>query len=190
MTRDSGFVDQSLFTGDDIARRRKFVGLDDDDRACIALIRPLVTEGADRYTDAFFDHLAKMEEAALLMRSAALLQEAKRRKREHLVAMTGGDYGPDYVAQRIELGRLYSKVGLDTRVFLGAFRHMLRAIGDDVMKAFKSEPDKGFRSFMSLNKVGFFDISVIVDILIDERERTISVQQDAIRELSTPVLRV
>jgi rsbT co-antagonist protein RsbR len=43
---------------------------------------------------------------------------------------------------------------------------------------------------MSLEKVAFFDVGVIVDVLVFERERTIRRQQEAIRELSTPVLQI
>jgi hypothetical protein len=43
---------------------------------------------------------------------------------------------------------------------------------------------------MSPTKIGFVDIGLIVDVLIAERERTINLQQDAIRELSTPVLQL
>jgi rsbT co-antagonist protein RsbR len=145
---------------------------------------------SERIADDFFSYLAQFPEAAPLMRTTSLLEQAKRLKREHLIAMVGGDYGRAYVEQRATLGRIYSKAGLGTSVFLGAFDHLMREIGMEIMKHFKSEPDKGFQCFMSLKKVGFFDIGVIVDILIDERERTIHVQQDAIRELSTPVLRV
>jgi rsbT co-antagonist protein RsbR len=52
------------------------------------------------------------------------------------------------------------------------------------------DPAAAFESFMSVKKVGFFDIGVIVDVMIAERERTISLQQQAISELSTPVLQI
>src|SRR4029077_4042566 len=35
-----------------------------------------------------------------------------------------------------------------------------------------------------------FDIAIIVDVLIAERERTITAQQEVIRELSTPILQL
>jgi rsbT co-antagonist protein RsbR len=43
---------------------------------------------------------------------------------------------------------------------------------------------------MSLKKVAFFDLGIIVDVLAFERQRVILQQQEAIRELSTPVLQV
>jgi rsbT co-antagonist protein RsbR len=43
---------------------------------------------------------------------------------------------------------------------------------------------------MSLTKIAFLDIGIIVDVLGNERLRTIRQQQEAIRELSTPVLQI
>src|SRR5205807_3572146 len=85
---------------------------------------------------------------------------------------------------------LYAKAGLDARVFLGAFHQLLKHIGSSVMKQVDRAPLEGFESFMSLKKVAFFDIGVIVDVLVFERERVIRQQQEAIRELSTPVLQI
>jgi rsbT co-antagonist protein RsbR len=49
---------------------------------------------------------------------------------------------------------------------------------------------QGFENFMSLQKVAHFDIGITVDVLIFERKRIIRQQQEAIRELSTPVLQI
>jgi rsbT co-antagonist protein RsbR len=175
---------------DDIEHRKKIVGLGDDDLARIATLKDVVVQGAGAYSEVFFDHLVRIGEAPALFARREALQEAKRLKRDHLVAMAAGHYGRQYVEQRIALGMLYSRHGLEARGFLGAFHEMMRAIGSDIMHHFAGKPDKGYQGFMSLKKIGFFDIAIIVDVLIAERERTISLQQEAIRELSTPVLQV
>ncbi|HKP27542.1 MAG TPA: protoglobin domain-containing protein [Dongiaceae bacterium] len=176
------------FSEADIERRLKLVGLDTEDKARIATIRDIVVKAADEFTAAFFDHLGRSTDLASMFRGS-VMEDARRQKRDHLMAMVSGQYGKEYVDQRLNLGRLYSAVGMDVPVFLGAFHHMLRAISDAVMKASR-EPAGSFQAFLSLQKVGFLDIGVIVDVLIDERERIIGAQQDAIRELSTPVLQV
>jgi rsbT co-antagonist protein RsbR len=104
--------------------------------------------------------------------------------------MVNGDYGRSYVEQRVRLGALYSDAGLDARVFLGAFNHLITTIGTDIMKHFERAPQDAFERFASLRKVSFLDIGIIVDVLIAGRERTIMLQQQAIRELSTPVLQI
>jgi rsbT co-antagonist protein RsbR len=174
----------------DIERRQAFVGLEPDDITRIAVIKDLVVRDAERYGVTFFNHLDGIEEAAGLTGNRVLLEEAKRLKHEHLIAMVKGDYGKDYMEQRVRLGVLYSRARLDVRVFLGAFHVLMRTIGADVMKYFAKSPMDGFDAFMSLKKVGFLDIGLIVDVLIAERERVINLQQDAIRELSTPVLQL
>jgi rsbT co-antagonist protein RsbR len=184
LMRDMG-LDQAA-----IERRRKIVGLEPADLGRIGSVRELVTQHVDDYAAVFFDHLAGLDEARPLMASRALVERARRLKAEHLVAMVQGDYGLKYVEQRIELGALYARAGLDTRVFLGAFQQLLRHIGDAIMKHFESAPAEGFENVMALNKVAFFDIGIIVDILVFERERLIRQQQEAIRELSTPVLQI
>ncbi len=180
---------RAQLTVQDIERRKKLVGLGQDDLARIAAIKSTVVQNADKFTDAFFDYLKELEGGAPLFKNAAVLNEARQLKREHIIAIASGDYGVPYVDQRMRLGALYSKVGLDVQVFLGAFHHLLRSIGTEIIKS-SGNTMQAFDSFMSLQKVAFLDIGIIVDVLIDERERTINEQQEAIREISTPCLQI
>jgi rsbT co-antagonist protein RsbR len=177
-------------TDAEIERRKKIVGLEPADLARIAAVKDLMTEHAETYMATFFTHLSGLEDARSLLTNRALLDKARQLEREHLVAMVQGDYGPKYIEQRLELGSLYARIGLDARVFLGAFHYMLKHIGVAVIKRFERTPIEGFENFMALKKVAFFDIGLTIDILVFERERVIRQQQDAIRELSTPVLQI
>jgi rsbT co-antagonist protein RsbR len=173
-----------------VERRRRIIGLDAQDLARIASIKELVVAHVDEVTAVFFDYLAGLDEGRALLSNRSLAQQARDLKRVHLLAMVQGDYGIAYAVQRLDLAVLYGKVNLDLRVFLAAFQHLLKSIGTIVMKHFAQAPLDGFEAFMSLKKVAFFDIGVIVDAIVFERERVIRQQQDAIRELSTPVLQI
>jgi rsbT co-antagonist protein RsbR len=91
---------------DDIERRRRFVGLRRDDLTRIKAARDVVLPRVDDYVAAFFDYISGFEESAGLLGKPNALSEAKRLKREHLVAMMEGDYGPSYVEQRRRLGTI------------------------------------------------------------------------------------
>lgn len=177
-------------TDHSIERRKAFVDLGSDDLQRIATVSDLVRAHADRFTDAFFEFLRGIPEAGPLFANRAVLEEVRRLKRDHLHAMVGGTYDAGYVGQRIRLGRLYSQVGLDVRVFLGAFHHLMRMVGTEIMAHSSDTSEDRFAAFMSLKKVAFFDIGIIVDVIIDSREAIIISQQDAIRELSTPVIQL
>ncbi len=184
LMREMGFTDAT------IERRKRIVGLVPADLVRIAAVREIVVAHTDDYVATFFNHLAALDEARPLMTSRALVERARQLKAQHLAAMVQGDYGAGYVEQRLELGTLYARAGLETRVFLGAFHQLLRHIGNAIMKQPGPAPAENFENFVALKKVAFFDISLIVDILVFERERVIRQQQEAIRELSTPVLQI
>ena len=140
-----------------IERRKQVVGFESSDLGRIMALREFVTEHADEYMAAFFAHLGNFDEARSLLGNRTMLEKARQMKREHLVAMVQGEYGARYVEQRVELGALYAKAGLDTRIFLGAFLQLLKQIGSGVIKRYERSPIEGHDNLMSLNKVAFFD---------------------------------
>jgi rsbT co-antagonist protein RsbR len=178
------------FTDQEIERRKKAVDLREDDIIRIRSCRDTVTQHADELGAGFFDYLRKLEGTQQLFAKPDLLAEARRLKHQHLLALAGGSYGKDYAEQRVLLALIYGRAGIEVPVFLGAFHQLMRQVGLLIMKQGSSDPTEAFQRFMSVKKVGFLDIGIFVDVLVSERERIIAVQQDAIRELSTPVLQV
>jgi rsbT co-antagonist protein RsbR len=191
MTQSRNGIETAFgFTESDIERRLRFVNFQHDDIARLTSVRPLMRERVDDYVAAFFDYLAGIEEATELFNNPHTLQEAKHLKREHLSAMVSGDYGKRYVDERIRLATLYGRVGLDIRVFLGAYHYLMTQIGNDIIQRHNEDRNAAFKTFISLKKIAFFDMAIIIDVMLEERERTIIRQQEAIRELSTPVLQL
>jgi rsbT co-antagonist protein RsbR len=174
----------------DIERRKRFVGFGPEDQQRVLKLRPLVLEHVEEYTNAFFAFLDGIEEARRLLANPEVLERARALKREHLRSMVQAEYGLESVEQRLKLALLYSAIGLDTRIFLGAFHHLMKTVGTTIIQHYQKTPLEGFEAFMSLKKLAFFDIGLIVDVIIFERERVIRQQQEAIRELSTPVLQI
>jgi rsbT co-antagonist protein RsbR len=174
----------------EIEKRKKFVSFGPEDSKNLSTIKPLIANKVSELTKVFFDYLENLPEARPLFASTKVLEEARSLKREHLLAMVEGEYQVYYVDQRLRLGRLYSQVGLEIKVFLGAFRHLVKSVGELILRDFKGSPEAAFAIYASFEKVAFFDIGIITDVIVFDRERTIRQQQEAIRELSTPVLQL
>lgn len=197
-TSQISFVDQQLLSlaqqmgidSSDIRHRLENEGFDKNDASKIRSLSSIVCDNAETFSRVFFDHLASLEGTAGLMKSRSLLELARMLKLSHLKAMMRGEYGEAYVEERLRMGSLYSRAGLDARAILGAFRSLIRAIGYRVMTGVDKYSVERFDAFMSLMKIFFFDIGLIIDTLVFERERTIRLQQEAIRELSTPILQL
>jgi rsbT co-antagonist protein RsbR len=184
LMRDMGINEHAL------ERRRTIAGIEPVDLKRIGALKDIVTAHVDEYVSAFFEHLSGLEEARSLLANKALSERTRRLQTEQIVSMVQSEYGMTYATQRLELGLIYSRAGIDLQVFLGAFHHLFRAIGSAVIHRNEKNPLEAFQNFMSLKKVAFMDLGIIVDVLIYERHRLIRQQQDAIRELSTPVLQI
>lgn len=174
----------------EIEKRKAYVGLGPSDLERIAAIKNIVVRNARDVANQFFDSLSRFPESKGIFVTPALLEEAKTLKKEHLEAMACGEYGQYYVDQRIRLGRIYSRAGLEPKIFLGAFHSMLKNLGSHIVKEFRGEAYEALESFFSLKKIAFLDLGLIVDVIVYDRERTIRQQQEAIRELSTPVFQL
>jgi hypothetical protein len=85
------------FSEPDIARRVKLVHIEHDDLARLVAAKAVIVPRAEHYATIFFEYLAGIEEAAALFAQPALLEEARRLKREHLIALPQGHYGKNYV---------------------------------------------------------------------------------------------
>jgi rsbT co-antagonist protein RsbR len=173
-----------------VALRRRYVDLQSEDLERIGEVKSDVIDHRAEHAAAFFNHLSRQEEASGLFRRGDLLEEAKRRKEEHLIALAQGQYDADYVRQRVALAAVYSRARLEPPVVAGAFQAMLASITAKVALRFKNDAQTAARNIASLNKVAFLDIGVIQDVISAEREQTIARQQEAIRELSTPTLQL
>jgi rsbT co-antagonist protein RsbR len=100
--------------------------------------------------------------------------------------LTQGSYGADYIANRIKVGLVHQRIKLDLKWYLGAYNFYLRAVMGRLFKSFAQDPKKAVAGLQSLMKVVFLDISLAIQTCA----RIIQQQQAAIRELSTPVLRL
>jgi rsbT co-antagonist protein RsbR len=174
----------------EVERRKRFVSFTGQDAASLQGAREAILARRDDIARAFFDYLSRFDEAAGLLRNRNALETAKRLKRDHVAEMVGGDFRAGYAEKRYALGMLYSKAGLDMRIFLGAFQDMIATMGRIIIETEADQPAKAFTALQALNKIAILDLGIILDVLVAERERTISIQQEAIRELSTPVLQV
>jgi rsbT co-antagonist protein RsbR len=170
----------------DADMRRRLASLTEEDISRIDRIKSAVLEYIEDHSRSFFEHLAKTEDGGGLLGNPELLEEAKRLKSEHLAAMVGGVYGPFYIEQRVQLGLLYARARLDPRAIMGAFHVMLASISRRVAARFPSDAAAASAHMEALYKVACLDMGV----MLGEREQTILRQQQAIRELSTPVLQL
>ena len=109
---------------------------------------------------------------------------------DYFAQLLEGVFDAAYYESRLRVGLTHQRIGLEPVWYLGAYNFYLRAVASRLVEAVGNNPLKAFSTFLSLMKLVFMDIGLAVDTYIYARELTMRKQQEAIRELSTPVLQI
>lgn len=174
---------------EEIARRKEFLELRDKDVERLRSLHEVAGQYAGSVIQEFYDHLLAFEEGRAFFKDPAVLERVKTAQKNYFLELTEGSYDQDYVQGRLKIGLAHERINLPVKLYLGMYNFYLRAIARRFLETRKDKPKKAFDDFISLLKIVFLDMGLAIETYIHQREATILAQQEAIRELSTPVLR-
>jgi len=173
----------------EIASRRRFFQLTDDDLVRLASLRAFAEAVTDGIVEDFYALLLSHPETLSFFGDEATVRRVKRTQREYFLGLFAGRCDMAYVEDRLRVGAAHERIGLSPKWYLGAYRRYLQLILDQL---FVHVVDAEARrlAFQSIEKIVFFDVALAIDTYIAANLEALGRQQAAIRELSTPVIRV
>jgi rsbT co-antagonist protein RsbR len=175
---------------EEIERRKRYLQFEAADEERLQAINQLASDYAEPVIDAFYNHLTSYPDTKAFFANPATLERVKRLQVQYFLRLTQGSYDANYVEERLKIGAVHERIGLDIKHYLGSYNFYLREVANRLVSAYPEDVDKAIDTYLSLMKLVFLDIGLAIDTYIFQRERTISLQQEAIRKLSTPVLQL
>ncbi|MCF7201044.1 putative bifunctional diguanylate cyclase/phosphodiesterase [Pseudomonas oligotrophica] len=146
-----------------ILTRKRFLQWQAADRERLgrAANDPALTAGQARFVERLYDHLAEFAEASARLGPPASLERLKHSQLSYYQRLLSGPYDRDYVRDRLLVGLVHERAGIDLEWYLGAYRlylgHMLEQLfGEDERSAL----------FGSLLKIVFFDMILAIDTYV------------------------
>lgn len=173
----------------EIERRKQWLQFTAEDEARLVGLDPLAQKFADEVIESLYDHFLGFSETAAFFENNHQIERVKELQRTYFRRLTQGNYNVEYAADRVKIGATHQRIGLDIKWYLGAYSFYFRALTARVTPNFENT-DEALRCWHSLKKLMFFDIGLVLDNYIAARERVIRDQQEALRELSTPILQI
>jgi rsbT co-antagonist protein RsbR len=176
-------------TEEDLEQRKKYLEFGEEDEQRLRELSSLSQNNADMIIEAFYEHLLQFEEMKAFFPDSATLNRVKAKQKTYFIRLMKGDYDLNYVENRLRVGAIHEQIELPVKSYLAMYNFYLRIAGKLIFEAGPNESDGAAAAFFSLMKLTFLDMSLAIETYINSRERTIkALQQEAIRELSTPVL--
>lgn len=173
----------------EIRSRRAFFTLTDEDLARLASLRPFAEKVTDGIVEAFYALLLAHSETLRFFGDEATIRRVKRTQREYFLGLFAGRCDSAYVEDRLRVGAAHERIGLAPKWYLGAYRQYLQLILDRLYAELEEE-SLVRAAYGSIQRIVFFDVALAIDTYIAANVDALGRHQAAIRELSTPVIRV
>lgn len=175
---------------EEIRSRKQFLQFDENDVERLRAINDMASSYATEVIESFYSHLLSFEETRAFFHDPNVLARVKAAQKEYFLRLTQGNYGNDYIENRLKVGVVHERIALPVKSYLGMYSFYLRTVATRLFETLHDDPESALKAFLSLIKLTFLDMGLAIETYIDSRERTINEQQEAIKELSTPVLQV
>ncbi len=173
----------------ELKSRRDFFEVTADDLSRLAGLKSF----ADKYIDDIIDDLYQLilghPEAKQQFTEHATLERVKRAQRDYFLGLFSGRCDLAYVEDRLRIGVAHERVGIPPKWYLGAYARYLRAIFKRLLIELP-DPVQAHAAYQSIEKLVAFDTALAMDTYIAAQLESLARHQAAIRELSTPVIRL
>lgn len=174
-------------TVEEIARRKEFLELGESD---IDLLRGVHEHIAgmdidDVFAALFYHHLRAFPQLREFIPDDATLNRLKTLQSQYFKKLTAGQYGEDYVLDRLRVGYTHQKIGLEPKWYTGAYRKYLSFLLSILYEIAGSDGEKFLAYYDALLKVVFFDMELALDTYFhsDRQELSRMANHDALTGL-------
>jgi rsbT co-antagonist protein RsbR len=173
----------------ELASRLAFYELTAVDLGRLAGLRSFAEAHTDEIVEAFYELLLRHPETKKFFPDETTVRRVKKTQRDYFLGLFGGAVDAAYVEHRARVGAAHERIGMPPKWYLGAYRRYMELLHERLM-AHIPDPAEAHAAFHSAQKLVFFDMSIALDTYIAANLDALKRHQAAIRELSTPVIRV
>lgn len=153
----------------DISEMRRFGGLNEEEAALLASMRPMLEKHGATLVSAFYQNLDQYQHLSQLL-------DAKPGRREMLgkhlsawlISLATGSYDVAYLERRYVIGKRHVEVGLDPRWVIGAMSFCRGQVLPMIEAEYGNAPDKANR-YLALDKIMDLDLNIMLQSYDDKR---------------------
>lgn len=134
-------------------QRKQFVRFDANDEAILRELHLVARLYADEIMDALYQRWLQVDELRAFFTDAASLARVKAMQKAYFISLTEGDYGPSYLARRLQIGQVHRRIGLSPRWYMSSYAVYVELALPRVLAAFEYDRNKQLRAITALTKI-------------------------------------
>jgi len=175
---------------EELQRRLDFFELTSEDFKRLTALKPFAERWTQEITEGLYQLIMGQPESRAFFPDQATLTRVKKLQNNYFLGLFSGNHDLQYVKDRLLVGTAHERIGMPPKLYLGAYRRYLALIHERLVTHFEGNTAEAVKALESIRKIIFFDMTLAIDTYIAAYIETMTRHQAAIRELSTPVIKV
>jgi diguanylate cyclase (GGDEF)-like protein/PAS domain S-box-containing protein len=167
----------------EIGARKRFLEIGEDDLALLREVHALTDADGAPFSEAFYDYLMEFGELRALLQDDATAARLRHTQGVYFRSLTAGDYGPDYVHDRLRVGLAHQRIGLEPKWYIGAYRKYLAEMIPLLWDRLDGDPSRFGAAFGAVLKVVGFDMGLALDTYAHAGQRSVLQYQNYLQQV-------
>lgn len=172
----------------ELRARRAFFEITDEDLQRLAALRPIAERHAHDLIEELYQLILGHDETRAMFLDEAQVRRVKKLQQAYFLGLFAGRCDLAYVEDRARVGSTHERIGMGLRWYVGAYSRYLRVLFEHLRRDLP--PEEFAPAFQAVEKMIAFDMSIAIDVYVAANLDTVARHQAAIREMSTPVIRI
>ncbi len=156
----------STLPDNEIERRRLLLGVDADVVDTLATCRNLVEPAVEDIIERFYRKQLAVPEVAALISRPETLGRLKVAVGQYVLELFGGRCDVAYVDNRLVIGEVHRRIGVEPKYYLAAMRQLRELLGEYLLEQLATDPGRQYRVLMALDRMLAFDTALVMDTYI------------------------
>lgn len=163
---EQNLVQQMHISDYELNLRKSLLEFMFDDVLAMTSSKPYIVDNIDIIVDRFYENQTKIEEIVLLIGDADTLERLHQALRHYILGLFSGYYDHEYVNNRLRIGMVHKRIGVEPKLFLSAVR-VLKGIIRDVLRENIVDETLLSNTLYALEKLFYFDTTFVFDTYIE-----------------------
>ena len=157
----------------EVATRKAFLSFSEADVHHLKELHEALQGIGPDFAKRFYEHMLSFPETRRFIPDEQTLGRLQQTQAEYFDTLTAGDYGPDYIRHRLQVGIAHQRIGLETQWYLGAYAKYLVDLMPEIWQRLEGNHEKFIAALQSLLKVVLLDMGLAIDTYIHADRRAI-----------------
>ncbi|MDH5353964.1 MAG: GGDEF domain-containing protein [Gammaproteobacteria bacterium] len=158
-------LEQMQFSEFEAEHRKSLFLLSEIDVEALKKVKPVIDAEMERIVTVFYQMQTNVPEIALLIGDADTLSRLQIAQRRYVLDLFSGVYDLEYINNRLRIGIVHKRIGVEPKLYLSAI-YTLKSLLSEVITTHVEDVDLMKSSTMALEKLLYFDITLVFDTYI------------------------